>query len=367
MPQGEFPVLEPALDLSQPPSFKADSRDSPTPPPNSPRSVSPEIASPPRKASPSPPTPVIPISPYNPLTTPSFRHSPPRLPSDQPWRFPSPSHPLHFTALDASLGLVMHEHASPSAGASAPLAIDVSPVIIAPRDGKSSSFTTPSVVIFGKKDTGRSTRKPTPRRLFLSSALPTPITERLNLDRSRPMEESPLRRIGGRYTPRTLKAATFAPARTKMSGRLVASPSTSTEDPFGNLYGPMMETGKPSSVCTAATPLSSPSADSPVLRTRRYMSDDNLVKSTLNRELFFKEQSIGLGLLEAFSLNQETADGEDDCEIDLMLMSSPVMRARSAGKDPESDPDAHDGEGHDSPGLKPPFRKRRKTSGGDVV
>ncbi|KAJ7293682.1 hypothetical protein C8J57DRAFT_1491056 [Mycena rebaudengoi] len=36
-----------------------------------------------------------PASPYDPLLTPSFRHSPPRLPSDQPWRFPSPSHPLH--------------------------------------------------------------------------------------------------------------------------------------------------------------------------------------------------------------------------------------------------------------------------------
>ncbi|KAI0257613.1 hypothetical protein BJV78DRAFT_1278105 [Lactifluus subvellereus] len=364
VPQGEFPVLEPALDLSQPPSFKADSRDSPTPPPNSPRSVSPEIAPPPRKASLSPPRPVIPISPYNPLTTPSFRHSPPRLPSDQPWRFPSPSHPLHFTALDASLGMF----ASPSAGAAVPLAIDVSPVIIAPRDGKSSSLNTPSVVIFSKKDTGRSTRKPTPRRLFLSGSLPTPITERLSLDRSRPMEESPLRRIGGRYTPRALKAATFAPARTKMSGKLVASPSTFAEDPFGNLYGPMTETGKPSSSgCTVATPLSSPNADSPVLRTRRYMSDDKLVKSTLNRELFLKEQSIGLGLLEAFSLNQETADGEDDCEIDLMLMSSPVMRARSAGKDPESDPDDRDGEDQDSPGLRPPFRKRRKTNGGDMV
>jgi hypothetical protein len=366
VPQGEFPVLEPALDLSQSLSFKTDSRDSPTPPPNSPRSVSPEIA-PSGEASLSPPRPVIPISPYNPLTTPSFRHSPPRLPSDQPWRFPSPSHPLHFTALDASLGMVMHEQASPSGGASAPSAIDVSPVIIAPRDGKSSSFNTPGVVIFGKKDLGRSTTKPTPRRLFLSGSLPTPITDRLILDRARPVEESPLRLFGGRYTPRNFKAATFAPSRTKMSGTLVASPSTFSEDPFGNLYGPMTETGKPSSGLTIATPFSSPNADSPVLRTRRYMSDENLFKSTLNRELVSKEQSIGLGLLEAFSMNQETADGEEDCEIDLMLMSSPVMRARSAVKDPEPDQDVRDVDGQDSPGLHPPFRKRRKTNSGNVV
>ena len=366
VPQTEFPALEPALDLSLPPSFKSDSRDSPTPPPNSPRSVSPEIA-PHRGASLSPPRPVIPISPYNPLTTPSFRHSPQRLPSDQPWRFPSPSHPLHFTALDASLGMVMREHASPSGGASAPSAIDVSPVIIAPRDGKSSSFNTPGVLIFGKKGVGRSTTKPTPRRLFPSGSLPTPITDRLSLDRARPVEESPLRRIGGRYTPHAFKAAAFAPSRTKMSGTLIASPCTFSEDPFGNLYGPMTETGKPSSVLTVATPLSSPNADSPVIRARRYMNDDKLVKSTLNRELFSKEQSIGLGLLEAFSLNQETTDGDDDCEIDLMLMSSPVLRARSAASDPEPNQNDRDGDGLDSPGPRPPFRKRRKTNRGDVV
>ncbi|KAJ7070931.1 hypothetical protein C8F01DRAFT_404385 [Mycena amicta] len=43
---------------------------------------------------PSPPV-VPPASPYDPLLTPSFRHSPPPLPSDQPWRYNSPSHPLH--------------------------------------------------------------------------------------------------------------------------------------------------------------------------------------------------------------------------------------------------------------------------------
>jgi len=84
------------------------------------------------------------------------------------------------------------------------------------------------------------------------------------------------------------------------------------------------------------------------------VSDDNLMKSALNRELFSKEQTIGLGLLEAFSLEQEAADIEDDCEIDSMLMSSPVLRARSAV---ELDLEDHN---EDSPGLLPPV-KRRKT------
>jgi len=357
VPQGEFPTLEPPLDLSRPPLSKANPRDSPTPPPNSPRSVSPEVA--PYDASPSPPLPVIPVSPYNPLTTPSFRHSPPRLPSDQPWRFPSPSHPLHFTATDVSLGMVMHEQASPSGIVSASSAIDVSPVIIAPRDGKASVFNTPSVVLFGKKDMGRSTTKPTPRRLFISSSLPTPITDRLSLDR--PGGESPPRRIGSRGTPRTSRAAIFASTRLKMSGVAVGSPSVFGEDPFGNLYGPMMESGRLFSGRAIATPLASPNADSPVVRTRRYVSNDNLVKSTLNRELFSKEQTIGLGLLEAFSPKQEMADIEDDCEIDSVLMSSPVLRARTA-----VDLDIEGDEGQNFPGLYPPVKKRRKTHCRDV-
>jgi hypothetical protein len=360
VPQGEFPALEPPLDPSQPSLSKVDSRDSPTPPPNSPRSVSPEVAYP-REASPSHPLPVIPMSPYNPLTTPSFRHSPPRLPSDQPWRFPSPSHPLHFTPSDVSLSMVMHEQASPSGIISAPSAIDVSPVMIAPRDGKASSFNTPSVVLFGKKDMGRSATKPTPRRLFISSTLPTPITERLSLDRSG--EGSSPRRIGNRGTPRTSRAVRLASTRLKMSGVAIGSPSVFGEDPFGNnLYGPMVESGRPFSGRAIATPLSSPSADSPVVRTRRYVSND-LVKSTLNRELFSKDPAIGLGLLEAFSPKQETVDIEDDCEIDSMLMSSPVLRARSA-----VDPDIEDcnEEGQNSPGLHPPVKKKRKTHCRDI-
>ena len=254
----------------------------------------------------------------------------------------------------------MHEQASPSGAVSAPMAIDVSPVIIAPRDGKSSSFNTPGVVIFGKRDLGRSTAKPTPRRLFLTGSLPTPITERLGLDRSRPAEESPLTRIGGRYTPRGPKTATFAYARTKMSGTRIASPTNLGEDPFGNLHGTAGDSVKPFTGRMVPTPLASPNADSPVVRTRSYTSDDRLVKPTFNRS---RDQTIGLGLLEAFSLKQGAADAEDDCEIDSMLMSSPVLRARSTLM---LDPADCDGECQNSPCLDPPVRKRRRTNGGEV-
>jgi hypothetical protein len=77
--------------------------------------------------------------------------------------------------------------------------------------------------------------------------------------------------------------------------------------------------------------------------------------------LFSKEQTIGLGLLEAFSPKQEMADIEDDCEIDSVLMSSPVLRARTA-----VDLDIEGDEGQNFPGLYPPVKKRRKTHCRDV-
>jgi len=91
------------------------------------------------------------------------------------------------------------------------------------------------------------------------------------------------------------------------------------------------------------------------------VSDDKLMKSTLNRELFCKEQTVGLGLLEAFSLKRGIPDIEDDSAIDSMLMSSPVLRARSTV---ELNFEDHDEESQDSQGLHPPVKKRRKTVAG---
>jgi hypothetical protein len=97
--------------------------------------------------------------------------------------------------LEAVLLMITHEQVSPSEAVSAPLAIDVSPVIIAPRDGKSSSFNPPGC--------------------FLPALSPHPLpSERLGLDRSHPVEESPLTR---RHTSRGPKMATFAHARTTLN------------------------------------------------------------------------------------------------------------------------------------------------------
>lgn len=50
--------------------------------------------------------PLVPDSPYDPSATPSFRHSLPSLPSEQPWRYPSPTHPLHSRQRDLSLSML---------------------------------------------------------------------------------------------------------------------------------------------------------------------------------------------------------------------------------------------------------------------
>jgi hypothetical protein len=64
-------------------------------------------------SSPAVPHPVVPDTPYDPLQTPSFRHSPPRLPSDQPWLYPSPSHPFHLRTRELSLSMLVPNDPSP--------------------------------------------------------------------------------------------------------------------------------------------------------------------------------------------------------------------------------------------------------------
>ncbi|KAI0068375.1 hypothetical protein BV25DRAFT_1818784 [Artomyces pyxidatus] len=384
IPQEEFSVLEPSPELSRPPLSQSSSRTSPTPPPDSPQSDSPEFVATPVLDE-GPPTParlIIPASPYDPLTTPSFRHSPPRLPSDQPWRFPSPSHPLHSMARELSLSMLVSGQATPPSAKTpaAPSAIDVSPVIIAPQTGKASVFSTPSVVLFGKrKEVGSDTTfsakghssnatKPTPRRLFLSGSLPAPVTDRLSYKRYRPVEESPLRRDNA-FTPRASKSSSdfsldtpIRPRIDRIDSGLLESAVTLGEDPFFNLYGSLAEFHK--KVPEIVTPpLSSPGIESPVIRTRKY-SDHGLSNS---RSRMLSSGMIGLGLMEPFSLKQDLEDdGEDNGEIEEMLMSSPVARSRlsntrSTARLELASPDEDDSESMDD---HPPMRKRRRTIAG---
>ncbi|KAF8216119.1 hypothetical protein K438DRAFT_626822 [Mycena galopus ATCC 62051] len=114
-------------------------------------------------ASPTSATRVIPpASPYDPLLTPSFRHSPPRLPSDQPWRFPSPSHPMHRSR---ELSLTMLGGASPATS---------SPIVLPKRRAQvaSTPLSSPCTSNFGF-ETPESLAKipPFPRALTFSPCL----------------------------------------------------------------------------------------------------------------------------------------------------------------------------------------------------
>jgi hypothetical protein len=64
--------------------------------------------------SPSHPQIALPATSYDPLATPAYHNSPPRLPADQPWRFASPSHPLHARALELSLSMIAQDSGSPT-------------------------------------------------------------------------------------------------------------------------------------------------------------------------------------------------------------------------------------------------------------
>ena len=114
--------------------------------------------------------------PYDPLATPSFRHSTPRYPSDQPWRFPSPSHPLH-SVQELSLASFIRNEATSTPGKG----LDVSPIVLGPPDSKHRALGSPTVPTSSKKRSfwqlnSLANRtpgfpKPSPRRLF---SLPTP-------------------------------------------------------------------------------------------------------------------------------------------------------------------------------------------------
>lgn len=351
--QREFPVLAPAPQLIRPPA-KYHSRTSPTPPPDSPQSDGPELTlgSAPQALPPTPERPVIPESPYNPLVTPSFRHSPPRLPSDQPWRFPSPSHPLHSSAREMSLSMVVRGQMSPArVSFNSVSGIEVSPVIIDPRPGKSSVFNTPSVFPASKsKDSGadamfddrclglgllKSAVKPTPRRLFLTGSLPAPITDRPGFKRFRQSDESPLGRGPDDRPTRLAKSSLdlsfsnsalgSSPMRPRRGNPLLDSAIGLGEDPFMNLYDGALDFRKDGNGDDSASPPMSSPEDSPVVRTGKYISALETPSGSSSK--MFNGKSTA-GLMEAFLLRGSVEDQEDEEEPDNLLLSSPISKER---------------------------------------
>ncbi|PIL31639.1 hypothetical protein GSI_06341 [Ganoderma sinense ZZ0214-1] len=98
---------------------------------------------------------VPPESPYNPLMTPAFRHSPARLPVRQPWKFSSPR--VGQEVRDYTLAMLARVEASPNVRG-----LDVSPIVLVPASErqKRSIFSPPR---------RRSLLSMSPRQLFPES------------------------------------------------------------------------------------------------------------------------------------------------------------------------------------------------------
>lgn len=176
--------------------------------------------------------------PYDPLATPSFRHSTPRYPSDQPWRFPSPSHPLHSAARDLSLASFLRNEATKTPGKG----LDVSPIVLGPPDSKHRTLRSPNVPTSTKKRSfwqlnSLANRtpgfpKPSPRRLF---SLPTP--RRWTLDSPDNSFRSSKSSSSSIFSTSSVPSSDSpaSPASLRDSG-LLEPIRLAGEDPFADIY-----------------------------------------------------------------------------------------------------------------------------------
>ena len=269
-------------------------------------------------------------SPYNPLLTPSFRHSPARLPSDQPWRFPSPSHPLHSDARELSLTMLMRAEASPIVSG-----LDVSPLVIVPASErrKRSIFSSP----FAKGDTVEKDtfsdseggeRHPrllrSIRKFNGESLLPTPFTDRVKFKQHR-IPESPLGRsfVGREKSLMSVVKANdlwrsggpMSPAKTPQRGiGLLDAIELDDPETFVGMLYKTMEDDKLGSKGVISPPSSSSETDSPVLRSSQLSQATSSTSIT-------SDTGLGIGLMEGFSLKDTTAD-KLDTDDDMLFIQN---------------------------------------------
>ena len=257
----------------------------------------------------SPPTAPIalPVSPYDPTLTPSFRHSPPRLPSDQPWRFPSPSHPLHSRAQELCLGMLVRGGASPVINPSA-------------SDSSSPSLGTPSIIRTPSSAVGRGKAfndafgsspvifRPSPRQLFSDGQSPFPAFNALDLRKR--VNDSPL--SGGFRRRAHCRKPSAMNSSLDLHGDLLSDASLSStstketessirslnDDPFGGLYKP---TPGPR-ICEDGVDQRNPSpcrssseGGSPVIRNARHSEGAPELEADL--------VGLGIGLMAPFRLS----------------------------------------------------------------
>jgi len=308
----------------------------------------------------------VPLSPYDPTLTPSFRHSPPRLPSDQPWRFPSPSHPLHSKAREICLSMLVRGGASPVIRGD-PTASSSSPSV-----GPPSVLNTPCSVVrrtralgdLGPPFVGGSSPfifRPSPRQLFVDGQSPVPAFNRF--DHRGRLDDSPLsggirrhshlRKKSVMSTSLALRNGLLSDASLSSAGSIgLATPRLPQDDPFGSLYKPLFEPKANSNGAncrSASLPVSSDEAESPVVRNAR-LSDVGAP------ELEAGLVGLGIGLMAPFTLatsprvpDSPAYESADELEVEKSLIYTKQQTSHSTRSEDEDNQDA------------PPLKKRRRT------
>ncbi|KAI0963847.1 hypothetical protein AcW1_000811 [Taiwanofungus camphoratus] len=338
----------------------------------------------------------VPESPYDPLSTPSFRHSPPRIASEQPWRFPSPSHPLYSSARELSLSMLMRGEASPVVGG-----LDVSPVVIVPAGerGKRSIFSSP-ISAKGKKKTHtdlesaekpRIFPSPSPHRLFYDGPLPIPFTDRAEFKKYR-IPESPLGRVTSSAKTSSSLASLVEANNTWLSDASLSPPAKTDsdapglldpiqlegEDPFvESLYSSWVDlNGKAGESSCGVTPAKLVQ-ESPVFRSNQA---SRATFGEGGKTNVFGLSGLGKGLMDAFlsgkgkdrgnfssddDLIMISREDNEEAEIGRSLGSSPVPTGKKTGRGFLTDwlrDDNHDTEMRDA---LPPKKRRKTISGHD--
>ncbi len=263
---------------------------------------------------------IPPESPYDPTRTPAFRHSPARLPSDQPWRASGAA--MSQAVRQLTLGMLVRGEASPNVRG-----LDVSPIVLVPASErkKRSIFSPPSQQTPERRftlldlhgDVEPDMLFPSPRRLFADVDRP---------DRT----PSIMSRMGDIAWPSPLKdLASSGLTPTKLSGfsmdASLPTPGHEVEDPF-KAYLHLSPAPTMTGDSSPAHPPSSSGSDSPVVRKR--LEGPPAIADCLGSPT----PSFGnaRGSLSSMSKLRWRVFPEDDEDVDMEHIEDPVNLVRKA-------------------------------------
>ena len=318
-------------------------------------------------------------SPYDPLLTPAFRHSP-KI-GEQPWRFPSPSHPLHNAKeRDIPLAMLVRGAASPMISG-----LDNSPLYMVPgSERKKSLFSSPYIP---KDLDGFSIFGQSPAPFFFDG---TPVSAKsIRSPLSSRSIESPASRSEHKYSRAcTLREATKRWEAEAASGtpRKIAAAEGSGllgpielqgEDVFSEgMYSSWIDLNAIGEGTTRSPARPATVAESPVVRTQAHKASPQPPQTSLSAVTKGGSSglmSFGSGLMDAFLSGKtrakrveraESSDEDSDDDMNGPSFGSPIRlgmknrRAISSTWSKDDDGDTEMAEHH-------PKKRRRTFSGYD--